>query len=561
MSTTIGVLRVLSPQADAGLPPQGAVLPERNLVFPVTQATTTLGRGLHNAVVLFDPTISREHACLHHDDQGWEIENLSATSVILVGEAKVPHGAVLSVAPGQTLSIGAIKMQLVAPLPRKTVGGVTNSNPADSFSSSSLLLRPGTMLRLTLNSYIRGWRRLWFFGLGLIFTVALALAALGLTTLLSHRAPNDGATLLAALTFPLIPVVGVLILVTLIDRYEREPWYILLGAFLWGALIAIPLARAIEPPIISVIGHISTNWPRLYDDLLSSSLRGLTAGIVEEVLKDAGLIVLMLMLRHRFENVTDGILYGVVIGAGFGMVENIYYFASPDSRNSLVFLFIGRILLGWLSHSTFTACFGAALGLISERSPRGPIWHVPALGFVVGVALHSVFDFVIFQAITAVNDSPDPIVNIVALLAIIADYIPLFAAQAVLYIMLMRSLAREAAVLRSFLADEVRLGVVTPEEYIVLQHASVRQRIDRALLLGRGFTLWQATRRLFMAEVGLAFTLWHSTLRLPEVGADDIPPQAYRLRIRHLRRHIARYEAETNHLPRETTHLPQHLAR
>ena len=34
---------------------------------------------------------------------------------------------------------------------------------------------------------------------------------------------------------------------------------------------------------------------------------------------------------------------------------------------TLLLLILGRVVLGWLGHSTFTACFGAALGLVRER--------------------------------------------------------------------------------------------------------------------------------------------------------------------------------------------------
>ena len=43
------------------------------------------------------------------------------------------------------------------------------------------------------------------------------------------------------------------------------------------------------------------------------------------------------------------------------MVENFHYFA-VDFKQFPVFLIVYRIVLGWLGHSTFTACFGAALG-------------------------------------------------------------------------------------------------------------------------------------------------------------------------------------------------------
>src|SRR5260370_36798394 len=97
--------------------------------------------------------------------------------------------------------------------------------------------------------------------------------------------------------------------------------------------------------------------------------QGLNAGITEETFKGIGLLLLFIILRDEFDNVNDGIVYGALIGAGFAMVENFNYFAL-HSRNSLFYLIVGWIILGCLGHSTFIACFGAALGYIRHTRVR-----------------------------------------------------------------------------------------------------------------------------------------------------------------------------------------------
>ncbi len=539
MSVTFGVLRVLSARADAGHPPPGQWLPERDLAFPVAQDMTTLGSGLHNAIVLFDPGVATEHACLHHTPDGWSVENLSTShSLEVAGEAVAP-GASAPIHAGECLQLGKTRLQLVAPEKHASLAGSAELEPNASFASSALTLQPGAMLRLARSYYLTGWRLMGFIALCAIFVVMLVIIALGINTLIMHRAPG-GFGVLTAFTFPLIPVIGVFALISLIDRYERKPWYLLLGAFLWGAVIAIPPTFFSETTILVAIGHLlsgtTATWPGVWENVLQNILKGLSVGLIEETVKDAGLVVLLLILRHRLETVADGILYGVVIGAGFGMVENIIYFTNTNSASSLAFLVVGRIMLGWLSHSTFTACFGAALGLLRERMRPHHPWIVPMWGFLIGALLHSAFDFVGFQAAAATNEANGaPGVTILALLAIVADYIPLFIAQFVLYVMLVRSLAREAAILREYLVDEVRRGVISPDDYALLQRISLRQRLTRSLLIERDLRLWMATRRLYAAEVGLAFSKWRQARNIEP----DVLPQAYRLRIRRLRRDIA----------------------
>lgn len=548
MSAIFGVLRVQSPEADAGQPPPGHWLPEGDLVFSIAQTETSLGRGLHNAIVLFDPTVSREHACLRYEAGTWTVENRSAKSTVTVGEIDVPPGTMLPLTPGQTVQMGMTCLQLVAPDLPPSVLALATQDVAASQSSSVALLRPGVSLRLAFSHQVQGWNRVALLALVVGFCITFVLVAVGLSTLITQRVvAGGGANLLAALMLPLVPVAGVVSLIALIDRYEREPWYLLFAAFCWGAIIAIPPALFIEDAVSRVINALSLSAiPHMWTDIVHSALFGLNAGVTEEAVKDAGLLVLLFVFRDKFENVTDGILYGAIIGAGFGMIENVAYFAAPNiSHHALIFLIIGRVILGWLGHSTFTACFGAALGFAREQQGVRHPWRVPLLGFGIGVGLHSLFDFVAFQANTAVLTAPgSPTVNILALIAVIADYIPLFVAQAVLSIILMRSLAREAGLLREYLVDEVRNGVVTPDEYVVLQHASVRQRLERALFLGRGIRFWQAIRALYAAEVSLGFVKRQVAMRAPGIIPPADSPATVRARIRHLRRTLARLDTE-----------------
>ncbi len=320
------------------------------------------------------------------------------------------------------------------------------------------------------------------------------------------------------------------LLVSFIDRYEREPWFLRLAAFLWGAIIAIPPALFIEMRVITLMQPI---WGQ--NDLLFSIFKGLNAGITEESVKGLGLLLLFIVLRDEFDNVTDGIVYGALIGAGFAMVENFVYFALY-SREFLAFLVVGRVVLGWLSHSTFTICFGAALGYMRHTKVRWRQIVIPLLGYLVAVGLHSVFDFVDFFANAIVLN--DPTLITVSLIAIICDYIPPFIAQIGLLYILIKSLAHEAAVIREFLASEVSDGVVGVDEYALLQNSFQRTKEERRILWCSGWKQWMRVRALYQTEIGLAFRKWHVSMGdKPKLGYLQ-PEDAYRQRIKRLRRDI-----------------------
>ena len=367
-------------------------------------------------------------------------------------------------------------------------------------------------------------------------TVTIVLNGLVGLSALAQYGPLD---LLAAIVIPTIPALGINLLVNFMDRFEREPWFLRLAAFLWGAIIAIPIAffveRKIDTALLNLLGPAAS-------DVLRSVFQGLNAGITEETIKGAGLLLLFFILRDEFDNVTDGIVYGALIGAGFAMVENFRYFAN-DFQQFPVFLIVYRIVLGWLGHSTFTVCFGAALGYIRHTKVRWRQMVIPLLGFLLAVGLHSFFDFVDFQASAALNSSPgDSNVTFLSLLALIGDYIPPFLAQIFLLYILIKSLAHEAAVIREFLAVEVSNGIVKVDEYALLQNSFHRTKAERRVWRQQGWRQWMRVKALYQTEIGLAFRKWHVSMGdKPKLGYLQ-PEDAYRQRIKRLRYEITANE-------------------
>jgi RsiW-degrading membrane proteinase PrsW (M82 family) len=398
------------------------------------------------------------------------------------------------------------------------------------------LLGAGVTMQFALPQRI-GVRTRWLIaGIGITILLAFAVITVVLNSVIgiSSIVQNGLSSIVAALTIPIIPALVINLLVNFIDRYEREPWFLRLSAFLWGAIIAIPPALFIELRVDALTQSVP-------DDLLRSLFKGLNAGITEESVKGLGLILLFVVLRDEFDNVTDGIVYGALIGAGFAMVENFVYFAS-NSKDFLVFLIVGRIVLGWLCHSTFTMCFGAALGYVRHTRIRWRQIVIPLLGYVIAVGLHSVFDFVDnYASAIALNDQG--LTNI-SLIAVIGDYIPPFVAQITLLYILIKSLAHEAAVIREFLAPEVSNGVVYVDEYALLQNSFQRTKEERHVLWSSGLKQWMRVKALYQTEIGLAFRKWHVSMGdKPKLGYRQ-PEDAYRQRIKRLRQDIIAFNEQ-----------------
>jgi hypothetical protein len=302
-------------------------------------------------------------------------------------------------------------------------------------------------------------------------------------------------------------------------------------------VIAIPPALYVERALTQALGAPASGT------LGNALAQALTAGVTEELIKGAGLLILLLLLRDEFDNVTDGVIYGVLIGAGFAMVENYVYF-SLSSHTDFGFLIVGRVLLGWLGHSTFTAAFGAGLGYAREahgaRGRRYPIL-APLLGLLAALLLHTLFDFVAFAADVANRSTTlgerGPWIGV---LGALLDYLPLFAAQLILLGIVMRSLRREAATIREYLADETLSGIVTPDEYILAQAARLRSSAERQYAIAYGARPWLTARAFYQTAIGLAFRNWHVAQGDPPKRGPRQPEDAYRARIARLRRSLLR---------------------
>ena len=599
MIENFGVLRVVrvkASQSVGGGQTQGRYatgwLPEDGLVHVLTRQETTIGRALNNDIILMDPTVSREHARLVLDGHGWHVINLTANNVVRVNGHAVPSGGTVPMQPQDLLVLGSTMLQLIAPnahdvsvqatMPdmRVDASALNGKNPpvrvqqnspvgARRFTPASYqpvalpeqpepeqeaqpwdeeevsLLGAGVTMQFALPQRM-GIRTRWLIagiGLAILFASTMMTIILNSIVGISALSQNGVSSIIAALTIPLVPAIGIFLLVNFMDRYEREPWFLRLSAFLWGAIIAIPPALFIEQNIDNIIQNVFD--PNNTSEIMHVLFQGLNAGVTEETFKGIGLLLLFIILRDEFDNVTDGIVYGALIGAGFAMVENFSYFAQ-HSKGSLAYLIVGRIILGWLGHSTFSACFGAALGYIRHTRVRWKQVLIPTGGFLIAIGLHSFFDFVTFQATASINASVgnSAVINF-AQIAIVGNYIPPFLAQLALLYILIKSLAHEAAVIREFLAVEVSNGVVTVGEYALLQDSFRRTKAERRVLRKAGFKQWLRVKALYQTEIGLAFRKWHVSMGdKPKLGYVQ-PEDAYRQRIKRLRHEIRMHEVIT----------------
>lgn len=199
------------------------------------------------------------------------------------------------------------------------------------------------------------------------------------------------ATLLALVAYLAISIpvtAGLLLLIWLADRYEREPFGIVLMAAAWGTLPAVFLSCLLEFAVQTPLASLGAT-PQAIDPFMTIAV----APVVEEGVKAVALFLMVALRRREFDDVLDGMVYGAAVGVGFSFVEDLIYFVSATSTQGVgagMLTFFLRNLGFLLNHSFFTALTGIGLGL-ARQSHRRPLAAAgfPAAGFLAAVGLHA----------------------------------------------------------------------------------------------------------------------------------------------------------------------------
>ena len=116
--------------------------------------------------------------------------------------------------------------------------------------------------------------------------------------------------------------------------------------------------------------------------------------LVEELLK--GIIIVILMRYNRIGFLVDAAIFGFAVGAGFALVENLYYLQALE--NTHVSTWIIRGFGTAIMHGGATAIFAVSAQAMIGR--RDTIRYAALLpGYLVASAVHSIFNHFFFSPV------------------------------------------------------------------------------------------------------------------------------------------------------------------
>ncbi len=173
-----------------------------------------------------------------------------------------------------------------------------------------------------------------------------------------------------------------------IEVNHREPWRVVLTAFILGAVVTVIGGAFLESfLLLSLQDFIHTYLP--IDIGLIGVLGAIfIAPVAEELMKALGIIA----MRSHIDEVEDGIVYGAAVGLGFAATENVLYFASAISVGGAIALAgtaIIRSLSSTLLHLGATGLSGYGFGLYYGRCRGKARWGIYVFGAML---FHGVFN-------------------------------------------------------------------------------------------------------------------------------------------------------------------------
>lgn len=200
---------------------------------------------------------------------------------------------------------------------------------------------------------------------------------------------GDAAGSGLSILFAIIPLPLLWLVYWWLDRYEPEPRRYKFAAFVWGGVVAVAIAIALEVLAQEI-------W-----DLSDKQAASFIAPLIEEPAKCLFLALTFVRARRVIDGFLDGLIYAGIVGIGFAFVENIGYYASsylgsPDIQvagaEGVTTTFVVRGLFSPFAHPLFTSAFGIAVGLAVARRSKFLKFLICFAGLLVSAGLHALWN-------------------------------------------------------------------------------------------------------------------------------------------------------------------------
>ena len=314
---------------------------------------------------------------------------------------------------------------------------------------------------------------------------------------------EETAVLPLSILAAIVPTMLYVGIIYWVDRYEKEPWWLLAAAFLWGAvpgiLISFFFNTLLSAPLLLVLGS----------DLGMAAAPSLIGPPVEETVKGLALVAIFIFWRSEIDSPLDGIIYGAMVGMGFAMVENVYYFVETFNQGGVeawrVNIVLRAVVFG-LNHALFSSFAGLGIAIARLSTNRTVQILAPLAGWATAVFLHFLHNLSVTLG------------NLFIFVALFFDWGGILLVLAII----IWAVLQERRWLRQYLAEEVALRTISSNQFTVA--SSGRKRFSFLLnkLLNHGFRANRQAAHFFLQCSHLAYVKHHWQLFADEKSALEI---------------------------------------
>jgi len=173
----------------------------------------------------------------------------------------------------------------------------------------------------------------------------------------------------AQIVVALLPVLTFLAVLLYLDSYKLVRMRTMLVVLACGAAVAVA-TYPVNAFLLKVSGLDVPTFTRY------------VGPVAEELLK--ALVIVVLISTHRIGFLVDAAIFGFAVGAGFSLVENLYYL--EEARDATMATWIVRGFGTALMHGGATALLGVVALALLERESRLRAWAlVPGLALAIGL--------------------------------------------------------------------------------------------------------------------------------------------------------------------------------
>lgn len=327
---------------------------------------------------------------------------------------------------------------------------------------------------------------------------------------------------LLSIVAAVIPTVFFVSVIYWFDHYEKEPFWLLTASFLWGAVPSIVAAFILNTgfsiPLYLILGPGAAE----------ATSAAIIAPLVEETLKGLALVGILLLWRDELDSPLDGIIYGAMVGMGFAMVENVYYFLNVYAQGGIsewgINIFMRAVIFG-LNHALFSSMTG--LGIAIARLSRRRITRIaaPVVGWMAAMFIHFV------------HNLSASLVSAVGAILCLVTLFNAWGGVFLVFIIIIWALIQERRWIKKYLAEEVEQGLITQVYYQNAYSGTRRFAHYTDLLFHHGPGAYMSGVRFYHRCSELAYKKHHFEL-LQESKSEELT-EALRQEIKRLQMKIS----------------------